>query len=62
MASRYDEPTEYGGGDGGNYQDPAGNPRELNTGERAHLLRRAGMDPAYRPDGVTPVEYGERMQ
>ena len=61
MAPRYDDPSEYGGSDGGNYRTPAGAPRDLSTGERARLLRRAAMNPDSAPDGVTPEEYGERV-
>lgn len=48
MTQRYDQPSEYGGGDGPNYIRPDGTPRSLSAGERARLLRSEGM----RPGGI----------
>jgi DNA-binding response OmpR family regulator len=37
---RYEERSEYGGGDGGDYLTSPGTPRQLSAGIRAWLLRR----------------------
>lgn len=61
MAPRYNDPSEYGGGDGGNYRTPTGAPRDLSAGERAGLMRRAGISDSATPDSGYPEEYGERI-
>lgn len=45
MTQRYDQPSEYGGRDGSNYIRPDRTPRSLSVGERARLLRTAGLNP-----------------
>ena len=45
MNQRYDDRSEYGGGDGSNYIRPDGTPRSLSAGERARLLRSEGLQP-----------------
>jgi len=56
--------SEYGRAGDGDYINPAGQPRQLSTRERARLMRSAGM----RPDqdlGIgtpnAPQEFGERL-
>lgn len=60
MEQRYDNPSEYGGGDGMNLRTPAGQPRELSVAERARLMRSAGIADSL-PNGTDPEEYGQRL-
>ncbi|WP_334147588.1 hypothetical protein [Microbacterium sp.] len=60
MAQRYDNPSEYGGGDGMNVRTPAGQPCELSVAERARLMRSAGINDSL-PNGTDPEEYGQRL-
>lgn len=69
MSPRYEDPSEYGGGDGPNYSTPDGTPRRLSSGERAGLMRRAGMRPTEpeppkygRPGTYEPIEYGVKLR
>lgn len=57
---RYTEPSEYGGSDD-HYRTPDGSPRTLTTGERARLLRTAGIRDAATIDPSEPYELGERV-
>ncbi len=60
MAQRYDNPSEYGGGDGMNLHTPSGQPRDLSTAERARLMRSTGIGDSL-PNGAEPEEFGERL-
>lgn len=60
MAQRYDNPSEYGGGEGLNLRTPAGQPRELSVAERVRLMRSAGIYDRL-PNGTDPEEYGDRL-
>ncbi|MCZ0710578.1 hypothetical protein OYT00_11255 [Microbacterium paraoxydans] len=60
MEQRYDNPSEYGGGDGMNYRTRAGKPRELSVADRARLMRSVGIDDS-PPNAADPEEYGERL-
>lgn len=60
MAQRYDNPSEYGGGDGMKLRTPAGQPRELSAAERARLIRTAGIADSL-PNGTDPEEYVQRL-
>lgn len=60
MAQRYDNPSEYGGGDGLNLNTPAGQPRELSVAERARLMRSAGIADNL-PNGTDPEIASQRL-
>lgn len=60
VTQRYDNSSEYGGGDGMNVYTPAGQPRELSVAERARLMRSAGIADNL-PNGTDPEEYGQRL-
>jgi hypothetical protein len=60
MAQRYDNPSEYGGGDGMNLRTPAGQPRELSVAERARLMRSAGIADT-QPNGTDPEIASQRL-
>lgn len=57
---RYANPSEYGGGDD-RYRTPDGLPRTLTTGERARLLRQAGIRDTAEFMPGEPFELGERV-
>jgi hypothetical protein len=52
--------SEYGRGRDGDYHTPSGAPRALSVGERARLMRGAGIADTL-PNGTDPEEYGERV-
>ncbi|MEV7797485.1 hypothetical protein AB0O14_00195 [Microbacterium foliorum] len=52
--------SEYQGERGQQYRTPAGQPRDLSVGERARLMRSAGITDSL-PNGTDPEEYGERL-